>query len=108
MSRGAPTGRSETQNDAAFRAGELDGGSLTAPTRRANPLARADGYRLEASAKAVLTSVGRYKAILKLAMPTVLAMLSQSVVNEVDVIYFSHLPCPDSSNGQAARIFRRT
>ena len=34
--------------------------------------------------------------------PTVLAMLSQSVVNEIDVIYFSHLPCPESSNGQAA------
>jgi putative MATE family efflux protein len=44
----------------------------------------------------------RYKTILKLAIPTVLAMLSQSVVNEIDVIYFSHLPCPDSSNGQAA------
>ncbi len=44
----------------------------------------------------------RYQAILLLAMPTVLAMLSQSVVNEVDVIYFSHLPCPESSNGQAA------
>jgi MATE family multidrug resistance protein len=44
----------------------------------------------------------RYKTILRLAIPTVLAMLSQSIVNEVDVIYFSRLPCPDSSNGQAA------
>jgi putative MATE family efflux protein len=44
----------------------------------------------------------RYKAILRLALPTVLAMMSQSVVNEVDVVYFSHLPCPESSNGQAA------
>jgi multidrug resistance protein, MATE family len=44
----------------------------------------------------------RYKAILRLALPTVLAMLSQSVVNEIDVVYFSHLPCPESSNGQAA------
>src|SRR3984957_1683050 len=43
-----------------------------------------------------------YKAILTLALPTVCAMLSQSVVNEVDVIFFSHLPCPESSNGQAA------
>jgi Na+-driven multidrug efflux pump len=43
-----------------------------------------------------------YKAILRLALPTVVAMLSQSVVNEVDVIFFSHLPCPESSNGQAA------
>jgi putative MATE family efflux protein len=46
--------------------------------------------------------MNRYKTILKLAIPTVLAMLSQSVVNEIDVIYFSHLPCPESSNGQAA------
>lgn len=43
-----------------------------------------------------------YKAILRLALPTVIAMLSQSIVNEVDVIFFSHLPCPESSNGQAA------
>src|SRR5271166_6573757 len=46
--------------------------------------------------------VDRYKAILRLALPTVLAMLSQSVVNEIDVVFFSHLPCPVSSNGQAA------
>jgi putative MATE family efflux protein len=44
----------------------------------------------------------RYGAILKLATPTVLAMLSQSVVNEIDVVFFSHLPCPESSNAQAA------
>ncbi|MBV9947856.1 MAG: MATE family efflux transporter [Myxococcales bacterium] len=44
----------------------------------------------------------RYGAILRLAMPTVLAMLSQTLVNEIDVIYFSHLPRPESSNGQAA------
>jgi putative MATE family efflux protein len=43
-----------------------------------------------------------YRAVLKLALPTVLAMLSQSVVNEIDVVFFSHLPCPESSNGQAA------
>jgi putative MATE family efflux protein len=47
-------------------------------------------------------AMGRYKAILRLAMPTVLAMLSQSIVNEIDVVYFSHLPCPESSNAQAA------
>ena len=29
-------------------------------------------------------------------------MLSQSVVNEIDVVFFSRLPCPESSNGQAA------
>jgi putative MATE family efflux protein len=44
----------------------------------------------------------RYKAILRLALPTVFAMLSQSIVNEIDVIFFSHLPCPESSNAQAA------
>jgi multidrug resistance protein, MATE family len=43
-----------------------------------------------------------YRAILRLALPTVVAMLSQSVVNEVDVVFFSRLPCPESSNGQAA------
>src|SRR6202046_1781660 len=43
-----------------------------------------------------------YKAVLRLALPTVVAMLSQSIVNEVDVIFFSRLPCPESSNGQAA------
>ena len=43
-----------------------------------------------------------YRAILRLAAPTVFAMLSQSIVNEVDVIFFSRLPCPESSNGQAA------
>jgi putative MATE family efflux protein len=44
----------------------------------------------------------RYKAILRLALPTVFAMLSQSIVNEVDVVFFRHLPVPDSSNAQAA------
>jgi putative MATE family efflux protein len=43
-----------------------------------------------------------YRTILTLALPTVFAMLSQSVVNEIDVVFFSHLPCPESSNGQAA------
>src|ERR1700722_16368887 len=44
----------------------------------------------------------RYKAILWLALPTVFAMLSQSVVNEIDVLFFSHLPVPESSYAQAA------
>jgi len=35
-------------------------------------------------------------------MPTVFAMLTQSAVNEVDIIFFSHLPCPESSTAQAA------
>src|SRR5271154_645938 len=56
---------------------------------------------LEAVAPIGLGS-GRHRAILRLAMPTVVAMLSQSIVNEIDLIYFSRLPCPDASNGQAA------
>ncbi len=44
----------------------------------------------------------RYRAILRLALPTVFAMLSQSIVNEVDVVFFSRLPVPESSNAQAA------
>jgi putative MATE family efflux protein len=57
---------------------------------------------LELVAPSIALGANRYKTILKLALPTVLAMLSQSIVNEIDVVYFSHLPCPESSNGQAA------
>ena len=39
---------------------------------------------------------------MKLALPTVLAMLAQSAVNEVDIIFFAWLGCPDSSFAQAA------
>jgi Na+-driven multidrug efflux pump len=42
------------------------------------------------------------RAILKLALPTIVAMLTQSIVNEIDIVFFAHLPCPDSSNAQAA------
>src|SRR6187551_319464 len=54
------------------------------------------------SAKALVTTGSPVRVILKLALPTVFAMLSQSVVNEVDIVFFSHLPCPESSNAQAA------
>jgi putative MATE family efflux protein len=59
---------------------------------------------MESAGLAASVHVGgnRYRAILKLALPTVFAMLSQSVVNEIDVVFFSRLPCPESSNGQAA------
>lgn len=57
---------------------------------------------LDLALPSMAPGANRYKAILRLALPTVLAMLSQSVVNEIDVVYFSHLPCPESSNGQAA------
>lgn len=49
-----------------------------------------------------VTSGPPRRAILRLAMPTVAAMLTQSVVNEVDIVFFAHLPCPESSNAQAA------
>lgn len=58
--------------------------------------------RLDFFAPSVALGFNRYKVILRLAIPTVIAMLSQSVVNDVDVIYFSRLPCPASSNAQAA------
>ncbi len=50
----------------------------------------------------VVTSGPPHRAILKLALPTVGAMLSQSVVNEIDIVFFAMLPCPESSNAQAA------
>lgn len=43
-----------------------------------------------------------YRTILRLALPTVIAMLSQSVVNEIDVFFFKQLPNPEDSNAQAA------
>src|SRR5215207_8259452 len=43
-----------------------------------------------------------YRAILRLALPTVVAMLTQSIVNEIDIVFFARLPCPESSNAQAA------
>jgi MATE family multidrug resistance protein len=60
--------------------------------------------RVEEGASTLPLSMGGspYRVILRLALPTVIAMLSQSVVNEIDVVFFSRLPCPESSNGQAA------
>jgi Na+-driven multidrug efflux pump len=43
-----------------------------------------------------------YSTVLKLAMPTVIAMLSQSAVNEIDVVFFARLPGCDASTAQAA------
>jgi putative MATE family efflux protein len=43
-----------------------------------------------------------YRTILRLAAPTVVAMLSQSIVNEIDVFFFTRLPHPEDSNAQAA------
>jgi multidrug resistance protein, MATE family len=52
--------------------------------------------------KTLVTTGSPATVILKLALPTVLAMLTQSAVNEVDIIFFSRLPCPESSTAQAA------
>lgn len=49
-----------------------------------------------------ITSGPPARTILKLALPTVAAMLTQSVVNEIDIVFFARLPCPESSNAQAA------
>src|SRR5436190_10664456 len=50
----------------------------------------------------VVTSGSPTRLVLRLAMPTVLAMLTQSIVNEIDIFFFSRLPCPESSDAQAA------
>lgn len=50
----------------------------------------------------IVTTGSPYRVILRLATPTVLAMLTQSIVNEVDVYFFSLLPQPEASFAQAA------
>jgi putative MATE family efflux protein len=42
------------------------------------------------------------RTVLRLATPTIIAMLSQSIVNEIDVVFFSRLPGAESSTAQAA------
>ena len=54
------------------------------------------------SSKALVTTGSPVKVILKLALPTVFAMLTQSAVNEVDIIFFSRLPGCEASTAQAA------
>lgn len=49
-----------------------------------------------------LTSGPPARAILKLAIPTVVAMLTQSIVNEVDIVFLARLGCPESSTAQSA------
>src|SRR3954452_21165606 len=57
---------------------------------------------LPAPGSNLVTSGPAHRAILRLALPTVGAMLTQSIVNEVDIVFFARLPCPESSNAQAA------
>ncbi len=54
------------------------------------------------SASNVVTAGSPSWVVLRLATPTVLAMLTQSIVNEIDIFFFGMLPCPESSNAQAA------
>lgn len=49
-----------------------------------------------------LTSGPPTRRILKLAIPTVLAMLTQSIVNEVDIVFLARLGCPEASIAQSA------
>ena len=57
---------------------------------------------LDENSANVVTSGSPYGVVLRLATPTVLAMLTQSIVNEIDIVFFSWLPHPESSNAQAA------
>src|SRR5215471_16035305 len=56
----------------------------------------------DGTAPRVATDGSPYRVILRLAAPTVAAMLTQSIVNEIDIVFFARLPCPESSNAQAA------
>ena len=50
----------------------------------------------------VVTTGSPSWVVLRLAGPTVVAMLTQSIVNEIDIFFFGRLPHPESSNAQAA------
>jgi multidrug resistance protein, MATE family len=62
------------------------------------------GIALTTSDANVVTSGPAPRAILRLALPTVAAMLTQSFVNEIDLWFFARLPQPESSNAQAALV----
>lgn len=50
----------------------------------------------------VVTTGSPEGVVLRLAAPTVFAMLAQSLVNEVDIVFLSRLPQPEAVNAQAA------
>lgn len=50
----------------------------------------------------VVTKGPPSRVILRLALPTVVAMLTQSIVNDIDTVFFAHLPGAEASNAQAA------
>jgi multidrug resistance protein, MATE family len=60
------------------------------------------GIALDTPHTNLVTSGPAHRAVLRLALPTVAAMLTQSIVNEIDIVFFARLPCPESSNAQAA------
>ncbi len=57
---------------------------------------------ISASGANVVTTGSPYWVVLRLAAPTVMAMMTQSIVNEIDIWFFGQLPHPESSNAQAA------
>ena len=50
----------------------------------------------------VATNGSSSRVVWRLAWPTVIAMLAQSAVNEVDIVFLSRLPGAEGSNAQAA------
>jgi MATE family multidrug resistance protein len=56
----------------------------------------------DSAGRVSITSGPPARTILKLAIPTVLAMLTQSIVNEVDIVFLARLGCPEASIAQSA------
>jgi MATE family multidrug resistance protein len=52
--------------------------------------------------KNVVTHGSPYAVVMRLAWPTFFAMLLQSAVNEIDIVFFAKLPPTEASNAQAA------
>ncbi|MFO0549557.1 MAG: MATE family efflux transporter [Polyangiaceae bacterium] len=50
----------------------------------------------------VVTSGPPHRTVFFLALPTVVGMLSQSIVNEIDLVFFARLPTPESTYAQGA------
>src|SRR5688572_24126663 len=76
--------------------------SLSLRSRDGSPIGSKRSLMAGASGEVDLELISGppYRTILRLALPTVVAMLSQSVVNEIDVFFFARLPHPEDSNAQ--------
>ncbi len=59
-----------------------------------------------ASGANIVTTGSPYGVIMRLATPTVFAMLAQSAVNEIDIIFFSWLPGAGSRRTRRPRSSR--